>query len=118
MEDLRNVAPRLHRGLDVGLGERRRGQRKRGGDKRELRGAHASPSRQGYWHEVARGVETKERAFSFDGMLAKVALLGWGERVSRQLITEYRSELDRIHAASGSKRESVVRDFTSEGLVE
>jgi predicted helicase len=33
-----------------------------------------------------------------------------GERVSRQLITEYRSELDRIHAASGSKRESVVRE--------
>jgi predicted helicase len=31
-------------------------------------------------------------------------------RVSRQLITEYRSELDRIHAASGSKRESVVRE--------
>jgi hypothetical protein len=30
--------------------------------------------------------------------------------VSRQLITEYRSELDRIHAASGSKRESVVRE--------
>lgn len=30
--------------------------------------------------------------------------------MSRQLITEYRSELDRIHAASGSKRESVVRE--------
>jgi predicted helicase len=30
--------------------------------------------------------------------------------VSRQLITEYRSELDRIHAAAGSKRESVVRE--------
>jgi hypothetical protein len=29
--------------------------------------------------------------------------------VSRQLVTEYQSELDRIHAASGSKRESVVR---------
>jgi hypothetical protein len=29
---------------------------------------------------------------------ATVAVLGWGERVSRQLITEYRSELDRIHA--------------------
>jgi hypothetical protein len=39
-----------------------------------------------------------------------VRLLGWGERVSRQLITEYRSDLDRIHAASGSKRESVVRE--------
>jgi predicted helicase len=35
---------------------------------------------------------------------------GGGERVSRQLISEYRSELDRIHAASGSKRESVVRE--------
>lgn len=33
-----------------------------------------------------------------------------GGRVSRQLITEYRSELDRIHSASGSKRESVVRE--------
>jgi predicted helicase len=33
-----------------------------------------------------------------------------GGRVSRQLITEYRSDLDRIHAASGSKRESVVRE--------
>jgi hypothetical protein len=40
----------------------------------------------------------------------KVGALGRGERVSRQLITEYRSELDRIHAASGSKRESVVRE--------
>ena len=30
--------------------------------------------------------------------------------MSRQLITEYRSELDRIHAASGSKRESVIRE--------
>lgn len=30
--------------------------------------------------------------------------------MSRQLITEYRSELDRIHSASGSKRESVVRE--------
>jgi predicted helicase len=39
-----------------------------------------------------------------------VFVLGWGVSVSRQLITEYRSELDRIHAASGSKRESVVRE--------
>jgi len=30
--------------------------------------------------------------------------------VSRQLITEYRSDLDRIRSASGSKRESVVRE--------
>lgn len=30
--------------------------------------------------------------------------------MSRQLITEYRSELDRIHTASGSRRESVVRE--------
>ena len=30
--------------------------------------------------------------------------------MSRQLVTEYRGELDRIHAASGSKRESVVRE--------
>ncbi len=30
--------------------------------------------------------------------------------MSRQLITQYRSELDRIHSASGSKRESVVRE--------
>lgn len=43
-------------------------------------------------------------------MLGKVLTLGKGECVSRQLITEYRSELDRIHAASGSKRESVVRE--------
>lgn len=33
-----------------------------------------------------------------------------GSNVSRQLITEYRSDLDRIHSASGSKRESVVRE--------
>lgn len=42
--------------------------------------------------------------------VGKMGPLGRGEWVSRQLITEYRSELDRIHASSGSKRESVVRE--------
>lgn len=48
--------------------------------------------------------------FPFPQPLAKVRMLGWGECVSRQLITQYRSELDRIHAASGGKREIVVRE--------
>lgn len=43
---------------------------------------------------------------------ANVTRLGWRVCVSRQLITEYRSELDRIHAASGSKRERTPRDPT------
>jgi len=30
--------------------------------------------------------------------------------LSRQLIHEYRAELDRLKAVSGSRRESVVRD--------
>jgi hypothetical protein len=33
-----------------------------------------------------------------------------GNRLSRQLINEYRAELDRLRAVSGSRRESVLRE--------
>jgi len=34
----------------------------------------------------------------------------WGDRLSRQLINEYRGDLDRLRAVSGSRRESVLRE--------
>jgi predicted helicase len=68
-----------------------------------------SPPRGRGWRK-APGEGAQPRPFPFAHPLAKVPLLGQEERVSRQLITEYRSELDRIHSASGSKRESVVRE--------
>lgn len=34
----------------------------------------------------------------------------WGDRLSRQLINEYRADLDRLRAVSGSRRESVLRE--------
>lgn len=56
--------------------------------------------------------ETSSSALAFlsTARTARWACSGQGERVSQQLITEYRSDLDRIHSASGSKRESVVRE--------
>ena len=51
---------------------------------------------------------------SSDGLVT-VALLGWGERVSRQLITEYRHDVDRIRFRVGKparKRRSAKRSRT------
>ncbi|ANL49723.1 hypothetical protein AMC87_PC00020 (plasmid) [Rhizobium phaseoli] len=36
--------------------------------------------------------------------------LSWGIFLSQHLINEYRGELDRLRAASGSRRESVLRE--------
>ena len=57
-----------------------------------------------------QGRSSKARPFPFAPSPAKVNPLGWGVRVSRQHINEYRAELDRLRAVSGSRREGVLSD--------
>lgn len=89
-------------GAEVG-GEDGRGSREGTKARRREGGVRAERRRCG-------GDKQGRGSLPFAGIGRQGGALGRGERVSRQLITEYRSELDRIHAASGSKRESVVRE--------